>query len=215
MPRVKTLGIFFRVDLRLEPEDTRRFGAASPTSGPLVFTSAAKFLILRRHHLAKRPEPYAHLIHQQLRLFPRRKVPALVELVVMDEPGIGPLRPAPRRMVLLVGKDAHRNGDRDVLGSEVDLGEPIPIETRRRDCCVRQPEQRRVVEHIVPGKACRLFIEGACDETQTDRVVIDRGGGRPRARAAGRASVARAGSRPRRTAWCTRGVHPIRPIRAR
>src|SRR5437879_2660824 len=47
-------------------------------------------------HLPQRLEPYAHLIHQKLRLFPRRKVPALVELVVMDELGIRPLRPAPR-----------------------------------------------------------------------------------------------------------------------
>src|SRR3954471_8747740 len=142
-------------------------------SGALVFTSAAKGLILRRHHLAKRPEPYAHLIHQKLRLFPSRKVPALLELVVMDEPGIGPLRPAPWRMVLLVRKDAHRNGDRDVLRSEVDLGEPVPIETRRRDCCVRQPEQGCVVEHIVPGKACCLSVESTRDEAQTDWVVVD------------------------------------------
>jgi hypothetical protein len=52
---------------------------------------------------------------QELRLFPRRKVPALVELVVMDEVGIGLLRPTPRRMVDLVRKDAQRNRDGDVL----------------------------------------------------------------------------------------------------
>src|SRR5215204_5835875 len=63
--------------------------------------------------LPQRLEPYAHLIHQKLRLFPRRKVPALVELVVMDELWIRPLRPTPRRMVDLVRKDAHRNRDRD------------------------------------------------------------------------------------------------------
>src|ERR687890_278526 len=124
--------------------------------------------------LPQRLEPYAHLIHQKLRLFPRRKVPALVELVVMDELGIRPLRPAARRMVDLVRKDAHRNRDGDVLGAKVGLREPLPIKTRRRDCCVRQPEQRGVVEHIVPGKACWLPVKSTCDEPETDRVVVER-----------------------------------------
>src|SRR5215213_5040913 len=101
--------------------------------------------------LPQRLEPYAHLIHQKLRLFPRRKVPALVELVVVDEVGIRPLGPAARGLILLVRKNAYRNRDGDVLGAKVDLREPLPIKTPRRDCCVRQPEQRDVVEHIVPG----------------------------------------------------------------
>src|SRR5215217_5567989 len=74
----------------------------------------------------------------------------------MDEFGIGLLCPAPRGPDLLVRKDAHRNRDGDVLGSEVGLGEPLPIKTSRRDRRVRQPEERGVVEHIVPGKACWL-----------------------------------------------------------
>src|SRR5215216_654802 len=126
--------------------------------------------------LPQRLEPYAHLIHQKLRLFPRRKVPALVELVVMDELGIRPLRPTPRRMVDLVRKNAYRNRDGDVLGAKVSLREPLPIETSRRDCRVRQPEQRDVVEHIVPGKACWLPVESTCDEPQTDRVVVEQPG---------------------------------------
>src|SRR3954468_13666342 len=80
---------------------------------------------------AQRLEPYAHLIHQELRLFPGRKVPAPVELVVMDEVGIGPLRPAPRRMDDLVRKNAYRNRVGDVLGAKVGLREPLPIKTRR------------------------------------------------------------------------------------
>src|SRR5687768_17106808 len=90
--------------------------------------------------LSQRSEPYAHLFHQYFWLFPRRKVTALFDLVVMNESGISPLGPTPRRMVLLVRKDAHSNRDRDVLGSEVDLGEPFPIETGSRDRRVRQPE---------------------------------------------------------------------------
>jgi hypothetical protein len=84
--------------------------------------------------LSQRLEPCAHHIHQELRLFPRREMPALVELVVIDEVGIGLLRPSPRRMVDLVRKDAQRNRDCDVLWAQVGLGEPLPIETRRRDC---------------------------------------------------------------------------------
>src|SRR3954452_7849905 len=44
-------------------------------------------------HLAKRAEPRADLGDEQLRLLPGRKVPALVELVVVDEVGIGLLCP--------------------------------------------------------------------------------------------------------------------------
>src|SRR5215213_5941124 len=126
--------------------------------------------------LPQRLEPYAHLIHQKLRLFPRRKVPALVELVVVDEVGIRPLRPAARGLILLVRKDAYRNRDGDVLGAKVGLREPVPIKTRRRDCCVRQPEQRDVVEHIVPGNACWLPVKSTCDEPETDRVVVEQPG---------------------------------------
>src|SRR5438046_8587270 len=78
-------------------------------------------------HLPQRLEPYAHLVHQKLRLFPRRKVPALVELVVMDEPGIRPLRPAPRCRDDLVRKEAHRNRDGDVLWAQVGLREALQI----------------------------------------------------------------------------------------
>src|SRR5438876_9581689 len=141
--------------------DDARLGAPS-TVRPLTYL-----------HLPQRLEPYAHLIHQKLWLFPRRKVPALVELVVMDELGIRPLRPSPRRIVDLVRKDAHRHRDGDVLGSQVGLGERLPIETRRRDCRVRQPELRGVVEHIVPGKACRLPVESTCDEPQAYWVVVE------------------------------------------
>jgi hypothetical protein len=57
--------------------------------------------------LAQWAEAGANLFRKELRLFPGREVAASVELVVMDEVvGIRPLRPAPRRLVQLVGKDA-------------------------------------------------------------------------------------------------------------
>src|SRR5829696_7627402 len=100
--------------------------------------------------LAQRSQASANLFHEELRLLPGGKVPAFVELVAMDEVGIGLLCPTPRGQNLLVRKDAHRNRDGDVLGSEVGLGEPLPIKTSRRDCRVRQPVVGDVVEHVVP-----------------------------------------------------------------
>src|SRR3712207_5513799 len=94
----------------------------------------------------------------------------------MDELGIGLLCPAPRRRDDVVRKNAYRNRDGDVLGAKGGLREPPPIKTSRRDCRVRQPEERGVVEHIVPGKACRLPVESTCDEPKTSRVVVEHPG---------------------------------------
>ena len=79
---------------------------------------------------AQRSEGGAHLMSQELGLFEGREVAALVELVVMDEPRIGPLGPAPRALIELVGKGAHGNGDGDVHRHEE--GKLVfPIEARR------------------------------------------------------------------------------------
>jgi hypothetical protein len=52
---------------------------------------------------------------------------ALFHLVVVDEIGIGPLRPVPGRLVEFVREDAHGGWDFDALGTE--KGELIlPIE---------------------------------------------------------------------------------------
>src|SRR3954451_25252423 len=63
--------------------------------------------------LAERAEPVAQLRGVELGLLPGREVPAAVELVVVDEPGVRLLRPAPGRPVELVGEDANggRHGD--------------------------------------------------------------------------------------------------------
>jgi hypothetical protein len=75
-------------------------------------------------------------------------VPALRDLVVVDEIGIRLFSPIPRRLVEFVRKDADGGRDFDTLGSE--KGELIlPIEASRRNPRVCQPEQRDVVEDIV------------------------------------------------------------------
>src|SRR4029077_6177707 len=86
----------------------------------------------------QRLERRAKVRHQQPWLFPRREVPALVELVVIDELGIRPLRPASRRLVELLRKGAHGGRDGDALRSE-ERELALPIETSRRDRRVRQP----------------------------------------------------------------------------
>ena len=79
-------------------------------------------------------------------------MPALVDLVVVDEIGIGALRPVPRRLVELVREDAHGSRDLDALRREE--GELVlPIEASRRNRRVGQPEQRDVVEDIVRREA--------------------------------------------------------------
>jgi len=51
-------------------------------------------------------------------LFPGRKVPAFVDLVVMDQLGIRPLGPAPWSRIELVGEDAHGRRDHDAFDGE-------------------------------------------------------------------------------------------------
>src|SRR5262245_3565808 len=63
----------------------------------------------------QRTEPGAHLLTEELRLLPRCEVAALVDFVEVDEVGVGLLDPAPGRLIRLVGKDAHRDGDGDAF----------------------------------------------------------------------------------------------------
>ena len=51
-------------------------------------------------------------------------------------------------LVELVGKDAYRERDGDVLGVE-EVRLVLPIETRGGNPCVRQPVERDVVEEVV------------------------------------------------------------------
>jgi hypothetical protein len=63
------------------------------------------------------PEARANQLRKELRLFPGGSIAALVDLVVMDELGICPLRPPPRALRLVRGGV---DGDRDcdVLGAK-------------------------------------------------------------------------------------------------
>src|SRR5215468_573415 len=98
--------------------------------------------------LAKRPEARANLFGQELWLFPGGEVVALLDLVEVDEVGVGPLGPGPGGLVELVREDADGRRDGDALDvEEAEL--VLPVETRSRDPRVRQPVQRDVVEDLV------------------------------------------------------------------
>src|SRR5439155_14085380 len=126
--------------------------------------------------LAQRSQPVAELVDEQLGLLPGGKMPALVELVVVDEVGIGLLRPTPRHLIELVRKDAYGYGDGDALWvEEAEL--VFPIEASRRDPRVRQPVVGDVVENVVSGKALGLSVEDTYDQRQASRVVVEHPGG--------------------------------------
>src|SRR5687768_11763870 len=104
--------------------------------------------------LPQRFERRAYLYREELWLFPGGEVTAFVELVVIDELGVGPLRPASRGLILFAREYAHGNGNGDALGVEK-ATLVFPIETRRRDPRVRQPVERDVVEDLIPRQFAR------------------------------------------------------------
>src|ERR1044072_5315486 len=115
--------------------------------------------------LAQGPEACAHLVGEQLRLFPGREVAAPVDPVVVDEVvGIGPLGPAAGRLVELLREDADGVRDRDRLGLE-EACLFLPVKARGGDPRVRQPVQRDVVQDVVAGEvAATASLEDPCDQ---------------------------------------------------
>src|SRR4029453_19371829 len=99
----------------------------------------------------KGSEAHAKLFSKKLGLFPGSEMTALFHLVVVDEIGIGPLRPVPGRLVEFVREGAHGRWDFDALGTEkgelkIGIVQALPIEASRRDPGVGQPEQCDIVE---------------------------------------------------------------------
>ncbi len=87
-------------------------------------------------------------------------MPALGELVEVNELGIRLLRPAPRSGIEFVREDADGNWDGDAFGIEIPALAPIlPIETGAGKRRVRQPGDRDVVEDVIAGEALELLLE--------------------------------------------------------
>src|SRR5215470_19908025 len=101
----------------------------------------------------KRLETCAEFRGECRRLFPRRKMRALGEAVVVDELGIRLLSPPLRRLVDLFAESAH--GDRDLDAPHIEeaawrkIMSVIPVEACGGDRGVRQPVERDVIEDIV------------------------------------------------------------------
>ena len=88
---------------------------------------------------------------------------AFVELVEIDELVIRPLRPTSRGLIVLAGKDTYGSRNRDV-GGIVEVEMVFPIKASRGNRCVRQPVERKVVEHIVSCQVARgMSIDGTPD----------------------------------------------------
>src|SRR5262245_17818225 len=102
---------------------------------------------------AQRSEAGTNFLAEQLWLLPGGKMPAFVELVVVDQVGVRALRPRARAEIDLVREAAHSNRDGHPFRGKVrEL--VFPVETRSRNCRVRQPCDRDVVEDII---SCQAF----------------------------------------------------------
>ncbi len=96
----------------------------------------------------------------------------------MNQFGIRALCPTSRGLIELVRKGAHGNRNRDTFRGE--KGElAFPIQTSRRDCRVRQPVERDVVEDVVSRQALGLTVKDACEERLTARVMVEHPGRQP------------------------------------
>lgn len=88
---------------------------------------------------------------QKLGLLPGREAATFVDLVVIEEVGICPLRPAARRLVLLAREHGHCDRSGDTLGIE-EPAPVLPVKTRRGDPFLGHPVKRDVVEDLVAGE---------------------------------------------------------------
>src|SRR5260370_12558564 len=121
--------------------------------------------------LAERPEGRADLGGEELRLLPGCKVVAPVDLVEVEEPGVGFLSPTARRLVELSREDAY--GSRNLGALDVEEAEPVlPVETTRGNPRVRHPGHRDVFEDFVSRELANAVArEGPCDALITVRDV--------------------------------------------
>ena len=159
-----------RNDLSHDSNKQQSGGPGSP--GPCTFCCASG--------LAQGSERGSHLKGEQVRLFPGGEVSALVKLVVVDEFGIGPLRPTARRGVDFIWEDADGDWYRHVLNVEEARSAcfiVVPIKSGRRNCRVGKAVHGDVVENVVAGEAGSLTSEHERDQLLTRVVVVDDPGG--------------------------------------
>src|SRR5215831_11756581 len=104
----------------------RDMNALPPSAPKRNIARASPSSLGRDSRLAQRFERGADFRAKQLRLLPRRKMAALVDLVEIDQLGISLLRPASRRLIVLTRKNGDGGRNRDIGGHiEVDFVFPI------------------------------------------------------------------------------------------
>src|SRR5439155_12280259 len=119
----------------------------------------------------------AQFLGEELGLLPGGEVVALVDLVEVDEVGVGLLGPATGRLIELVREHADSGWDLDVLDVE-EAERVLPVKTSRGHSGVRHPGERDVVEDLVSREvADRVSFEGPDDVLVTARVVVEHPGG--------------------------------------
>ncbi len=102
---------------------------------------------------------------------------APVDLVEVDELGVGPLGPAARGPVDLLMEDGDGGRDGHVLDAE-EVERVLPVQPGRGNPGVRQPVECDVVQDFVPGQvADGVPGEGVRDVLVAGRVVVDHPGG--------------------------------------
>src|SRR5580692_6600299 len=102
---------------------------------------------------------------------------AFGELVVMDQFGIRPFRPASRGGIEFVWKDAHGGRDNDASDAEERITLVLPIEPSARERRIRQPGERDVVEDVVSCEAFAASGKDTRDHLVAARVVVEKIGG--------------------------------------
>src|ERR1043165_5816472 len=100
-----------------------------------------------RTNLAQRPERRPNFRRKDLRLFPRREVAALVDLIEVDEVFVGSLYPGARRTPEFAGEDRESRGNADL--SFVGGARVFPVEPSSGGPSVGDPVKCDVVEDRV------------------------------------------------------------------
>src|SRR5262245_18441281 len=110
--------------------------------------------------VTKRPERGSHLRAEKLRLLPRGKVSAFVDLVEVDQVAIGASGPRLRSPINIIWKYRDCDRKRDLAGllsgrdNDAAARAVLPVQPRCRGRGVGQPVERNIVQDVVFRRRC-------------------------------------------------------------
>src|SRR5215211_1248957 len=128
-----------------------RASSGMPTRNGRMSLAVSTVLLMTTSLLAQGSEGGAEFGGEELWLLPGGEVVALVDLVVVDEVGIGLFGPAPGGLIELVGEHADRGRDRGTLDVEEAEG-VLPVQPARGHPGVGHPGEGDVVQDLVAGQ---------------------------------------------------------------